>query len=211
MTVNHALMQFVPERRRSTVGTARALAVLAFTVLTMGALLPGDVARAQTYASRADQTPPPLYPYVPQNPPRRVDRRSYAPYAGEVAWRGYRVVHRPAHRRVKIVREPPVVIVSKRYVDDPPRVVKRYRFADDQKTREPARHIARKDDSAAAALAKTPDKVPEKLAGQLNGKQGESDSRVIQADAEVTILGPDRMSIQLYRKGDGHKANARAP
>jgi hypothetical protein len=34
--------------------------------------------------------------------------------------------------------------------------------------------------------------------------------RVIHADAEVTILGPDRMNIRLFRKGQGPKANARA-
>ena len=34
--------------------------------------------------------------------------------------------------------------------------------------------------------------------------------RVTQADAEVTILGPDRMSIRLFRMGQGPKANARA-
>ena len=34
--------------------------------------------------------------------------------------------------------------------------------------------------------------------------------RVIHAEAEVTILGPDRMSIRLYRKGDGRDAQAKA-
>jgi hypothetical protein len=34
--------------------------------------------------------------------------------------------------------------------------------------------------------------------------------RVIRAEAEVTILGPDRMSIRLFRKHDGSDANAKA-
>lgn len=34
--------------------------------------------------------------------------------------------------------------------------------------------------------------------------------RVIRAEAEVTILGPDRMSIRLFRKNDGRDANAKA-
>jgi len=38
----------------------------------------------------------------------------------------------------------------------------------------------------------------------------ESKTRVIQADAEITIHGSDRMSIRLFRKGSGGKANARA-
>ena len=35
--------------------------------------------------------------------------------------------------------------------------------------------------------------------------------RVIRADAEVTILGPDRMSIRLFRKGQGSNASSHAP
>ena len=31
-------------------------------------------------------------------------------------------------------------------------------------------------------------------------------ARVIRAEAEVTILGPDRMSIRLFRKGTGRAA-----
>jgi hypothetical protein len=32
---------------------------------------------------------------------------------------------------------------------------------------------------------------------------------VIRAEAEVTIIGPDRMSIRLFRKRDGSDANAK--
>jgi hypothetical protein len=38
-----------------------------------------------------------------------------------------------------------------------------------------------------------------------NGKQ-----RVIRAEAEVTILGPDRMNIRLFRKGRGRSIEAPA-
>ena len=38
-----------------------------------------------------------------------------------------------------------------------------------------------------------------------NGKQ-----RVIRAEAEVTILGPDRMNIRLFRKGQGSSVKAPA-
>src|ERR1019366_6155032 len=38
-----------------------------------------------------------------------------------------------------------------------------------------------------------------------NGKQ-----RVIRAEAEVTILGPDRMNIRLFRKGQRSNAKSRA-
>jgi hypothetical protein len=34
--------------------------------------------------------------------------------------------------------------------------------------------------------------------------------RVVQVDAEVTILGPDSMTIRLFRKGQGSKTNRRA-
>jgi hypothetical protein len=34
-------------------------------------------------------------------------------------------------------------------------------------------------------------------------------ARTIRAEAEITILGPDRMSIRLFRKQDGGDANAK--
>lgn len=89
--------------------------------------------------------------------------------------------HKPARSRghfntTKIVRDPPVVIEHRRVVDDPPRIVERRRYVEDAP---PAREHAheRHDDLPAS---KTP--------------------RVIRAEAEVTILGPDRMSIRLFRK-----------
>ena len=43
------------------------------------------------------------------------------------------------------------------------------------------------------------------------GARGENgEQRVIRAEAEVTILGPDRMNIRLFRKGQGSSVKAPA-
>lgn len=91
----------------------------------------------------------------------------------------------------KIVRDPPVVVQTQRVVDDPPRVIERRQIVEDQPSgsrRQPPIH-----ESGDTGMN----------AGHDDGK-----ARVIQADAEVTILGPDRMSIRLFRKGHGPKADA---
>ncbi len=94
---------------------------------------------------------------------------------------------KPAARGIvnttKIVRDPPVVRETRRIVDDPPRIIERRQVVD--------------DDTGAVE----PDQRP---------RRDDTKKRVIAADAEVTILGPDRMSIRLFRKGQGPKANARA-
>lgn len=204
--------------------TSRILATLA--TCTVGLAL-SPAAQAQWYyAPRVPAAPPPLYPYELQRG---------QPYAIEVAPNTY-VIQRPAQparamphvgpasrarreasarpkfdrkpepadpalieelrkRKIKrevvhtkkIVREKPVVIETTRVVDDPPRVVERYHFADDPPPppEPPRRHADHHDEPPPAG-----------------GK------RVIQADAEVTILGPDHMTIRLFRKGGA--ANARA-
>jgi hypothetical protein len=76
-----------------------------------------------------------------------------------------------------IVREKPVVIERKRYVDDPVKIVRRHKVVDVNVPAPPR-------------------------------ERGDEVGRVIHAEAEVTILGPDRMSIRLYRKG--LDANAKA-
>ena len=81
----------------------------------------------------------------------------------------------------KIVRDAPVVRETRRYVDLPPRVIER--------------HVD--EDTGTVETEQRPSRADNK-------------KRVIAADAEVTILGPDRMSIRLFRKGQGPKANARA-
>jgi hypothetical protein len=79
-----------------------------------------------------------------------------------------------------VVREKPVVRKHYRVIDDPPIVVQR----EIDETQLPA---------APPPRAEHP-----------------SVGRVIHAEAEVTILGPERMSIRLYRKSDGRDANAKA-
>jgi hypothetical protein len=93
----------------------------------------------------------------------------------------------------KIVRDPPVVIETQRIVDDPPRIIERHHVVEDDQPG-PRRK--------AAVIA---EREPEKSAAGKDEKV-----RVIRAEAEVTILGPDRMSIRLFRKGQGTKAKAQA-
>ncbi|MBI1202587.1 MAG: hypothetical protein GC182_08760 [Rhodopseudomonas sp.] len=160
--------------------------------------------RAQVFGAGTAQTPPPLYPYRLSEPPRYLDMR---PYAGEASAHRYHAERRRSHARVNVVHEPPIVIETRRYVDEKPRVIERYRTAADKRKSAQVTKV----DVGQTALAKTPDTARDGMVGQLNGKQTGAGGRVIQADAEITILGPDRMSIRLLRKDDGRKANARAP
>lgn len=89
----------------------------------------------------------------------------------------------------KIVREPPVVIVHRRVVQDPPRVIERRHYVEDAPPvveTPPPRGLLRQG--------------PKHRSGRVVIGDG---TRVIHADAEITILGPDRMSIRLVRKGSG--------
>jgi hypothetical protein len=193
---------------------------IAALVLAAAALASGD-ARAQYYSS-VPQGQRPLYPDVQQ-------QRGAQPFAIEVAPGTY-VIQRPdeapihrqrthraapaakplrtrndprlieeLHQRAagrtsavnttKVVRHKPKVVETTRYVDDPPRVVERYTVVDDAKGQKKV--------------------VAEAAPSEKKRKGGENEKRVIQADAEITILGPDRMTIQLYRKGERGKASAR--
>ena len=98
--------------------------------------------------------------------------------------------------KTTVVRGEPIIRETKKYVDDPPIVIERYHFVDDDEETplpKPRRKRVAEDDRAAA-------------------KRGPQDQgpRVINADAEITILGPDRMTIRLWRKGKGTDANAKA-
>lgn len=98
----------------------------------------------------------------------------------------------------KVVRLKPIVIETTRVVDDPPKVIVRKHYVDDTATTAslpPAR-----GKRAAVVQERAPEAKP-----RDDGKK-----RVIEADAEVTILGPDRMSIRLFRKGQGAQAKAGA-
>ena len=59
--------------------------------------------------------------------------------------------------------------------------------------------------SRAPAVIETERVVEDAGAPRENGKQ-----RVIRAEAEVTIIGPDRMNIRLFRKEQGSNAKSRA-
>jgi hypothetical protein len=204
---------------------SRNLAVLAALAAVM---LQATAARAQYYGAAA---PPPLYPYAMQNSvqadqpyavevapntymiQRSAPQRSYPYVRSRTAGRGivntavgpaegkFDRPHKPVDRALveelrqrhrskdnavtseKIVRDPPVVRETRRVVNDPPRIIERRTVVDDESgTVETEQPVVR----------------------------GDNKKRVIQADAEVTILGPDRMSIRLFRKGQGRKANTRA-
>ena len=94
---------------------------------------------------------------------------------------------------VKIVRDRPIVVETQRVVDDPPRVIDRQQIVDDAPVG---------SQGGPVVVEEAPPIQP--------GRRGDTKRRVIAADAEVTILGPDRMSIQLFRKGEGPRARARA-
>jgi len=193
------------------------------TVLVIVAAAAGS-AQAQTYGAPFGQQST-FYPYA---------ARPQQPYAVEVAPNTY-VIHRPARTRShpsvtcadcgrdpggasdadrphqsndpalieelrerndsrqtvttsrKIVREKPVVEETTRVVDDPPRVIER-------------RHVI---EGAPPQRAEVAVETGRKAAKLDDGKP-----RVIHAEAEITILGPDRMSIRLIRKRGGPEAKA---
>ena len=98
----------------------------------------------------------------------------------ELRKRGHGKIEGKIIHTKKVVREKPIVVETKRYVDDPPRVIERHHVVEDE---------------------------PRQPHGKRDTKGNEV--RVIHAEAEVTILGPDRMSIRLFRKRGG-SANAKA-
>lgn len=85
----------------------------------------------------------------------------------------------------RVVRDKPLVIETRRVVQDPPKVITRRHYVEDLPPR-----------GATGSIAPRP--------------TGNADPRVIHADAEITILGPDRMSIRLVRK-DGQRLDAKGP
>ncbi len=184
---------------------SRHLAALAVVAASM---VPAVAAQAQYYGGGYAQ-PAPLYPYAAQGdqpyavevaPNTYVIKRAARahPYAGRA--RASNQAHKPADRGLieelrnrgqskgavinttKIVRDPPVVVETQRVVDDPPRVIERRHIVDDAPVRS--------------------------RRAQPSADNNDTKTRVIQADAEVTILGPDRMTIRLFRKGHNAKASA---
>jgi hypothetical protein len=93
----------------------------------------------------------------------------------------------------KVVREKPIVRETVRVVDDPPRVIERHHVVVDPPL--------------------PPRRMPAQVAveGEVTGNTKslpDNNVRVIRAEAEVTILGPDRMTIRLFRRGSEPEAKA---
>ena len=113
-----------------------------------------------------------------------------------------RKIKREVINTTRIVRDKPVVIEHERVVDDPPRIVERRHYVEDAPAAAksaPRKRVATVESEVAPPPAATKD------------KSGKAEKRVIRAEAEVTILGPDRMSIRLFRKRKGGAdANAEA-
>jgi hypothetical protein len=103
--------------------------------------------------------------------------------------RARKKVQRDVINTTRIVREKPIVIEHERVVEDPPRVIVRKHYVEDA----PARR---------KRMATVETEVAPPQGAEHGGK-----ARVIRAEAEVTILGPDSMTIRLFRK---RATNARA-
>ncbi|MBV9260330.1 MAG: hypothetical protein JO205_03055 [Pseudolabrys sp.] len=93
----------------------------------------------------------------------------------------------PVTKKEIIVREKPIVVEHQRVVDDPPVVIQREKVIDEYHVKsDRSRGLIRAQDGSPAVVPPAAP-APKTL-------------RVIRAEAEVTILGPDRMSIRLFRK-----------
>lgn len=114
----------------------------------------------------------------------------------------------------RTVRNKPIVIEHRRVVDAPPRVIERRHITEDAPGRgliKQRREVATED--VVVEPGGMPREPKHKAVARRKVREAEvkepSGKRVIRAEAEVTILGPDRMSIRLFRKGRGGKdANA---
>ena len=191
--------------------TPRITAV-AIALVIAGAV---DGANAQSYQAE------PLYPYVVQRQyynaypaqhprvlpatPRARARALPAPrkkrstkvdpgLVKELRIRGHRGERGLVRAKPIIVRDAPRVIVNRRVVDDPPRVIQRHYEVDDNNN-------VISTDPPQPAPVYVPSRVRQGAAYPPAAQLGPA--RVIHAEAEVTILGPDRMNIRLYRKGKG--------
>jgi hypothetical protein len=152
--------------------------------LTAGSIRPR---RAQSFhrewstSSGATRETPADYPYV-----------RCADCGGDAG--GRRVIN-----TTRIVRDPPVVVETRRVVDDPPRVIVR-------------RHVI-EDATAPAGQGRAARRARDKGPAHDAGRRARAEAgwpRVIHAEAEVTILGPDRMNIRLFRQRPGSDAEAAA-
>jgi hypothetical protein len=206
-------------------------------ILVLAALLPATAAQAQWYSS-VDRKPPPLYPYAaqPQRPyavevapntyvihrPRSGARHAPRHHARRVAQAAAPVANKrhakaeaaliedlrqraskndarankppekkPVISSTRIEQEKPIVHETTRYVDDPPRVVERRRYADGGPVRSRGKRVGAEPSAGAQVINR-------------------NEKRTFSAEAEITVLGPDRMSIRLFRKGVPASSKAEA-
>jgi hypothetical protein len=124
----------------------------------------------------------PLYPYAP---PQRATTRIEKPQIESVE----NTLDQKKITKTIIVREKPIVRNTYRVVEHPPIVVQR-EVSEEQ--------LAEGGGQAQAVPRAAPQAAP--FAG----------ARTIRAEAEITILGPDRMSIRLYRKQDAKTSMRRS-
>ena len=118
----------------------------------------------------------------------------------------------------QVVREKPIVVVHKRVVDDPPRVIVREHVIDDL-PRGRGLLQPRPQETAVEDLPPPPPPLHRQVVRHAERHKAArvehrktvqvetGDKRVIKADAEVTILGPDHMTIRLFRKGHATEAD----
>ncbi len=125
----------------------------------------------------------------------RIGRSVVEEFRGHRRGHGYYVDNTEAGNseyvrgNTEYVREEPVVIEHERYVDEPPRVIEQQAVTEEQPVRAGCNRGLFVRCNGRHAI------------GEYGGDYGSR--RVINADAQITIIGPDRMSIELYRRGHG--------
>jgi hypothetical protein len=183
----------------------------------------GGAAQAQ-YVSSVGQ-PQPLYPYVVQ-PQYVYPQPQYAqPYPYP-----YPYMQSPNVRHVPPAYQPPRASVPRKVTKTDPTLVEELRHRhkkkekavvidDDKKDVEIDRKIVVREKPIVRKKIRVVDDPPIVVRREIDEhgqvvSEGRAQypgtgGRVIHAEAEVTILGPDRMNIRLYRKPDGRDANAK--
>ena len=172
-------------------------------------LIPATAAQAQFTATFYGPPPPQaLYPagrpagQLRAAPRLRKSHASRRPARVGTRQRRHALERRVGHsRRVvhtrRIVHEKPIVIETTRVVDDPPRVIERRHYIGESPAAGRGKRLAKTYKTGKPG--KPASGAPAERGGKHAARGGKK-GRVIQADAEVTILGPDRMIIRLFRK-----------
>jgi len=104
-------------------------------------------------------------------------------------WREGGPIHRTVINTTRIVHDAPIVIETERVVDDPPLVIERRHVVEDAPAHSRGKRAASEN-------------------GDIDGSDGKP--RVIKADAEITVIEPDRMIIRLVRRPPAARAKTPA-